>query len=247
MIYYMNPQKVIESLGYSAKEAKVYLTALSFGECHISDIAAKVMLPRTSVQVIVDKLHKEGLMNFYVMRRYKYWVAESPERLLHNLKQRESLVEEVLPRLSALKRGSRSRAVRKESHSLALFRMLADTATQPVLIVNGEIEIEYVNEAWEKQFGYTLDEVRGENPRIFKSGKTPNDVYKRMWEALNNERLFQTDEIIDKRKDDTYFNLLTTIFPVRHDGNIFFIQILDDITERKRVEEIRQKFSKTDK
>lgn len=56
--------------------------------------------------------------------------------------------------------------------------------------------------------------------------------------------MFQTDEVIDKRKDGTFFNLLTTIFPVRHDGNIFFIQILDDITEKKRVEELQRKFSK---
>lgn len=243
----MQAQKIIEQLGFSAKEAKVYLAALGLGECHISDIAEKVKLPRTSVQVIVDKLHKEGLMNFYVMRRYKYWVAEDPERLLHNLKQRENLVEEALPRLSALKRSGRSKTSRKNSHSFELFRTLADTASQPVLIANGEIEIEYVNEVWEKQFGYTLEEVRGENPRMLKSGKTPDAVYKKMWQALNDEKMFQTDEIIDKRKNGTFFNLLTTIFPARHEGSIFFIQILDDITERKRVEALRQKFSKTDK
>jgi PAS domain S-box-containing protein len=53
-----------------------------------------------------------------------------------------------------------------------------------------------------------------------------------MWKALNSEKMFQTDEIIDKRKDGTFCNLLTTIFPVRHEGRVFFIQILDDITEK---------------
>lgn len=240
----MQTQKIIEYLGFSAKEAKVYLATLGLGECHISDIAEKVKLPRTSVQVIVDKLHKGGLMNFYVMRRYKYWVAEDPGRLLHNLKQKQTLVEEALPRLSALKQNGKNKSFRKNSHSVELFRILADTASQPVLITNGEIEIEYVNEAWEKQFGYKLEEVRGENPRMLKSGKTPESVHKKMWQALNSEKMFQTDEVIDKRKDGTFFNLLTTIFPVRHGGNIFFIQILDDITEKKRVEEFQQKFSK---
>jgi PAS domain S-box-containing protein len=121
----------------------------------------------------------------------------------------------------------------------------ADTTNQPVLIANGEIEIEYVNEAWEKQFGYALPEVRGENPRMLKSGKTPDEVYKRMWQSLNAEKMFQTDEIIDKRKNGTHFNLLTTIFPVRHEGDIFFIQILDDITERKRMEALQKKFTET--
>lgn len=236
----MQIQKIIEQLGFSVKEAKVYLAALGLGECHISDIAEKVKLPRTSTQVIVDKLHKAGLMNFYVMRRYKYWVAENPERILHNLKQRENLVQEALPRLSALKRSGRNKNMKKDAHSLELFHVLADTSNQPVLVVNGEIEIEYVNEAWEKQFGYTLQEVHGQNPRIFKSGETPDEVYKKMWHTLNAEKLFQTDEIIDKRKDGTFFNLLTTIFPVRHEGNIFFIQILDDITEKSKQKIVSQ-------
>lgn len=237
-------QKIMEKLGYSSREAKVYLAALSLGECHISDIAEKVKLPRTSVQVLVDRLHKAGLMNFYVMRRYKYWVAEDPERLLHDLKQRERLLEEALPRFAALKRSARSKISRGNAHSLALFRMLADATPQPVLITNGDVEIEYVNAAWEEQFGYSLEEVRGKNPSVLRSGKTPDEVYERMWRALNAEKAFQTDEIIDRRKDGTFFNLLTTIFPVRHGGNVFFIQILDDITEQKRAEALRDKFLK---
>ncbi len=242
----MKPQKIIEQLGYTAKEAKVYLAALSLGECHVTDIAKKVKLPRTSVQIIVDKLHRTGLMNFYTMRRYKYWVAKDPERLLHDLRLKEGLVEEALPSLSVLKRKSRNKISRKGLHSIELLRMIADTVPQPVLIVNGEIEIEYVNEPWEKQFGYALDEVRGENPKMFNSGKTPIDVYKRMWAALNKETMFQTDEIVDMHKDGTFFNLLTTIFPVRHESNIFFVQILADITEKKEAEALKKSFLNSD-
>src|SRR3989344_4938637 len=96
----MQAQKIIEQLGFSAKEAKVYLAALNLGEAHISDIAEKVKLPRTSAQMIVDKLHKEGLMNFYVMRRYKYWTAEKPERLMMLLQEREAILRSAMPNLS---------------------------------------------------------------------------------------------------------------------------------------------------
>lgn len=240
----MQIQKVIEQLGFTAKEAKVYLAALHLGEAHISDIAEKVKMPRSSVQVIADKLNKEGLLNFYVMRRYKYWVAANPEHLLTRLKQREEMMREALPTLTALKKESWSKQHRgsKKKTELGFFHMLADSSTQPVIIANENVEIEYVNSAWEKQFGHSLDEVKGENPRILKSGETPDDVYKRMWSALRAEKMFQTDEIIDKKKDGTFFNLLTTIFPVKHNGILFYIQILDDITERKRVESLRQKF-----
>lgn len=236
--------KVIERLGFSEKEAKVYLAALSLGECHISDIAKQVKLPRTSVQGIVDRLHKEGLMNFYSISRYKYWVAEDPTRLLVSLQNREAEIKAALPKLVALKKQGRKKKDRQDVElSLNLFRMLADTLMQPVLITNGEIEIEYVNTAWEKQFGYTLDEVKGQNPRILKSGKTPRDVHARMWKNLNAEKFFQTDQVVDMRKDGTCFNLLTTIFPTRHNGNVFFIQILDDATQPKRVGVLQERFA----
>ena len=62
----MQTQKIIEQLGYTQNEAKVYIAALSLGECHVSDIAGKLKLPPSSVGVIVERLHKDGLMNFYV-------------------------------------------------------------------------------------------------------------------------------------------------------------------------------------
>jgi sugar-specific transcriptional regulator TrmB len=105
----MQFQRIIEGLGFSSKEVKVYLAALALGESHISDIAQKVKLSRSSAQIIMDRLHKEGLMNFYVMHRYKYWVAENPERLLERLKERENELETIIPRLKELKRDQTGR------------------------------------------------------------------------------------------------------------------------------------------
>lgn len=99
----MHVSKVIEQLGYKREEARVYLAALSLGECVVSDIATKVNLPRTSVQLIVEKLHASGLMNFYVKKRYKYWTAENPEKLLINLKEKEAALRAVLPEMTALR------------------------------------------------------------------------------------------------------------------------------------------------
>jgi len=103
--YGMQTQKIIESLGYTASEAKVYMAALQLGECHVSDIAQKVRLPRSTTQTIVDSLHKKGLMNFYVRKRYKYWAAERPARLLDMLKEREEAIHAAIPRLDAIRHG----------------------------------------------------------------------------------------------------------------------------------------------
>ena len=244
----MQNQKVIEQLGYSPREAKVYLASLALGEAHISDIAAKVKMPPSSVQNIVNKLHQDGLMNFYVMRRYKYWIAERPERLLENMKAREKAIAEALPRLSKIRQASRNKNQNEDvfyKKSLNLLKACAESSHQATLIANSEVEIAYVNSAWQKQFGYTLEEVWGQNPRMFNSGKTPQSEYRAMWRALKSDSLFQSSKIIDQCKDGTCFNLLTTIFPVHHGNRRFYIQILNDITDKKHAHELHKAFRET--
>ena len=225
----MQYQKVIEQLGYSPKEAKVYLASLRLGEAHISDIAHKVQLPRTSVQVIVDKLHADGLMNFYIMRRYKYWVAENPERLLTNLKKREENIEAVIPALAEMRKLARQKKNNKDpDHAINMMRICADSSSQPMLVADEESLIVYVNAAWEKQFGYVLDEVQNKSTKMLASGKTEPHVYKTMWQALDNGKLFQTSEVIDKRKDGSLFSMQTTIF-IMEPGDIkYFVQVLEE-------------------
>lgn len=232
----MQNQKVIEQLGYSPNEAKVYLASLALGEAHITDIAAKVKMPRSTVQVIVERLHESGLMNYYIMRRYKYWVAEKPERLLEIEKKHEATIEAALPGLLAIRRASRVNSRKGDvflEKSLELLKTYAEASHQPTLITNNDIEIVYVNTAWQEEFGYTLEEVLGQSPSLFKSGKTPKSVYEDMWKALKSDKLFQSDKIVDQRKDGTFLNLLTTIFTFYHGNRKFYIQMLDDITDKK--------------
>ncbi|HET9641288.1 MAG TPA: hypothetical protein VFP46_00355 [Candidatus Paceibacterota bacterium] len=99
----MQAQKALEQIGYTRGEAKTYLAALILGESHVSDIAAKIQEPLSTTQTIVDKLHRDGLLSFYVRKRYKYWVAEKPERLLERLKERERTLSGVLPDLEKLR------------------------------------------------------------------------------------------------------------------------------------------------
>lgn len=78
-------------MGYSPKEAKIYLTLLKQGEAQISDISQKVNMPRTTVQFIIEHLYADGIIKFYIMRKHKYWVAERPERSLMSYEKKKSL------------------------------------------------------------------------------------------------------------------------------------------------------------
>lgn len=99
----MHIQTIIQQLGFRDQEAKVYLAALHLGECTTIELTNKTKLPRTSVQAVVLQLHKAGLLNMYVKRSRKYWIAENPEKLLINLKEREAALKNILPELQAMR------------------------------------------------------------------------------------------------------------------------------------------------
>lgn len=110
----------------------------------------------------------------------------------------------------------------------------------PILITDSDAKVIYANPAWEKSTGYTLDEVTGRNPRFLNSGKTPKRVHKRMWQTLKRGQAFTTEEVIDRRKDGSFFQIQSTVFPlIRNDKPVYYFQIYQDITERKKSEEAK--------
>lgn len=99
----MHLQKSIEQLGYKPNETRIYIAALNSGEATISEIAQKAKIPRTTAQMLIQDLQKEGLMNFYIKKRRRLWLAENPEKLLIRLKEKEVFLKEVMPELQALR------------------------------------------------------------------------------------------------------------------------------------------------
>ncbi|HVN26328.1 MAG TPA: helix-turn-helix domain-containing protein [Candidatus Paceibacterota bacterium] len=100
----MHLRSVIEQLGYSPHEVTVYLAALELGGSTTTEIATKARLPRTTTNLVIESLHRKGLMNAFIKRRRRIWAAENPERLLIALREREAALKLVLPELQSLRR-----------------------------------------------------------------------------------------------------------------------------------------------
>jgi len=116
-------------------------------------------------------------------------------------------------------------------------------SSDAIIIADLDANIIYVNPAWEKNNGYTLEEVRGKNPRIVQSGKTPKAVYEKMWNALISGQPFITDEIVNKRKDGSEYREELTVSPVLRDGKpAFYFGITRDITKQKEIDKAKSEF-----
>ena len=123
----------------------------------------------------------------------------------------------------------------------SILRQALEVANDAVLITTPEPAIIYVNPAWERLNGYKLEEVRGRNPSILQSLKTPKEAYGWMWETISAGKIFRTEEIINRRKDGTEYCEELTISPIFKNGNIsFYMSITRDVTKRKETEKARE-------
>ena len=112
-----------------------------------------------------------------------------------------------------------------------------------VIISGVDANIIYVNPSWERLNGYTLEEVRGKNSNILKSGKTPKEVYKKLWEELSAGKSFTTDTMVNKRKNGTEYCEEIAISPVQKNGKtVFYAGVIRDVTQRKETERVRGEF-----
>ena len=107
-----------------------------------------------------------------------------------------------------------------------------------VMLTNKYGLIDYVNPMFTKVTGYTLEEVRGENPRILKSGETSDDDYKELWQTLVSGGVWR-GEFHNCRKNGELYWESASISALQNDnGEITnFIAVKEDITERKLLEE----------
>ena len=94
-----------------------------------------------------------------------------------------------------------------------------------------------VNQAFTRTSGYSLEEVKGKNPRILSSGKHDKDFYRSMWAALVRDGFWQ-GEIWDKDKSGRVFPKLMSISAIKDEIGLVthYISIAADITERKEAE-----------
>lgn len=107
-----------------------------------------------------------------------------------------------------------------------------------VMITDLEGNIEYVNPKFTQISGYSPEEVLGQNPRILKSGKMPDDVYKSLWQTLTAGKEWQ-GELLNKHKDGSFYWERAMIAPLRNkQGEItHYIGVNEDITSQKNYEQ----------
>jgi len=124
-----------------------------------------------------------------------------------------------------------------ESELRKFFRAV-EQSPSTVMITDLEGNIEYVNPKFTELTGYTLDEVRGRNPRFLKSGHTPPEEYARMWQTISQGGEWR-GELYNVKKNGEHYWESALMAPIKDaSGQItHYISLKEDITARKAAED----------
>lgn len=134
----------------------------------------------------------------------------------------------------------RKEAEIKLKRSEQRFRAVAESAVDGIVTTDVDGKVLFCNESLGKIFGYSTDEIVGENLTILMPDRLKNDykegleLYK---ESGEHRRLGRTLKTIGLRKNGTEFPFEMSLSAWKSGGRIYFTSIIRDITERKKAEE----------
>ena len=132
--------------------------------------------------------------------------------------------------------------LRKSEQQLLLQATALENAANAITITDRRGDILWVNPAFTLLTGYVPEEVLGKNPRFLKSGRHGPSFYRELWQTILSGHSWR-GEFTNARKDGNLFHGEQTITPVCSEpGKItHFVGIMNDVTERKRIEEEARK------
>jgi PAS domain S-box-containing protein len=130
--------------------------------------------------------------------------------------------------------------VRRHAGTEARLRAVIETAVDGVILTDARGTVLVFNKACEGLFGYSAEEVIGQNVRMLMPPpiRDEHDHHIDTYHRTGQKRIIGISrEVIGQRKDGTTLPMQLSVGEARHDGEPIFVGIFHDLTARKRIEE----------
>ncbi len=170
---------------------------------------------------VVEHKHRDKLGAEKIFRIYGYPVFDESGELIQLIEYNVDITE-----------------LKAKEEELFKLKLGIEKLEEAVFITDIDGKIDFVNQGFQKLYGYEPKEVLGKTPRILKSGKHPPKVYEKLWNTLLSKETF-TGEIVNKTKDGKLITVAASASPIISDGEIIgFLAIQKDITEEVKAKKL---------
>jgi len=93
---------MLNKLGMTSKEAKVYLKLLEYGESGVNNLSRALGENRTSTYSLLNAMKKKGFVSFYIKSKVKIFVPTEPSFLINHFIEGAHSLKRILPELLAV-------------------------------------------------------------------------------------------------------------------------------------------------
>ena len=162
--------------------------------------------------------------------------------MFHLFRQAEESFETTRRASEALARevGHRQLAEEEVNASQSRIEAIVETAVDPIITIDEKGTIDFVNRAVEATFGYSAQEVLGQNVKILmpEPYHSEHDGYLENYKNTGERKIIGIGrEVVGKRKDGTTFSMELAISEIDIDGRKLFTGIVHDLTEINRTKD----------
>ncbi|HEV7455713.1 MAG TPA: PAS domain S-box protein [Roseococcus sp.] len=205
-------------LGYSREELLGGMTPVD----------TQADMPAGEMETLARRVHEEGGARFEARHRHKDGTILEVRVNIQRIRQRDrtfflAMWEDITEQ-------------KRREERLRILARAVEQSPASIVITDVHGTIEFVNEAFEHTTGYDRATLLGANPRLLKSGHTPEATFAEMWAALPRGETWR-GELVNRRADGTEYLESAVISPVRRpDGAIgHYVGVKQDITEARRM------------
>lgn len=109
-------EELLEKIGLSPNEIKVYLALIKLGTSCVTDIAKTSGVHRVNTYDSLERLMEKGLISVVVKINKKFYEAADPDRIRNILAEKQKVIEETQKLISDLKIDYQMASKRQEVH-----------------------------------------------------------------------------------------------------------------------------------